>query len=448
MESVFKTVAENKLFEKGETIAVATSGGIDSICLLDFLNKNKKDFGVKIVAVNVDHQIRENSENDSRFVADFCKKIGVACYKFKVDVLSLAKEKKLGLEEAARIARYKVFDSLVKKGLADKIAIAHHQSDQAETVLLNIFRGAGLKGASGMEAKQGAYVRPFLNTSKVEIENYATQNELPHVEDQTNADSTYSRNFLRNQIMPLLKTKWNNIEKNLINFAKVCKQDDDYISSTISFDDILIENGTARIPLYKFATSDAVQNRLVRYAFAKLGLSKDIEKRHLNILKNLIANGENGSKISLPNKLKASLDYDELVLYVPKTKTKFVPKDFKTGKTNFENLTINIKKTAVFDVKKENCHTFDANKLPKDAKWRTRQNGDVFTKFGSGEKKLKDYFIDKKIPNAQRDNIPLLASGNEIYCVLGYEISDKVKVDEKTKKAYVINYHKLDNKQH
>ncbi|MBR4124067.1 MAG: tRNA lysidine(34) synthetase TilS [Clostridia bacterium] len=442
MERAKKTIVENKMFKKGDTVAVACSGGIDSMCLLHFLHANKKELGINVVAVNIDHQIRENSSNDSDFVANFCKENGITCYKFKVDALALAKEKKLGTEEAARIARYKIFDSLIKKNLADKIAIAHHQSDQAETILLNIFRGTGLKGASGMETMQGNYVRPLLNTSKVEIENYAKDNNLEHVEDQTNKDDTYSRNFIRNQVLPLIKTKWKNIEKNLINFANVCKQDDEYILSTISFDDILIEKNSVRIPLYKFVANDAVQNRLLRYAFAKLGLSKDIEKRHLKIIRDLVATGENGSKINLPNNLKASLDYDELMLYVPKQKKEFVPKDFKTGKTVFENFVVNIKKTNKFDLQAENTHIIDANKLPSDVKWRVRQTGDVFAKFGSGEKKLKDYFIDKKIPNLQRDQIPLLASGNEIYCVLCYEISDKVKTTKDTKKVYVIDYKK------
>ena len=145
----------------------------------------------------------------------------------------------------------------------------------------------------------------------------------------------------------------------------------------------------------------------------------------------------------MPNKIKASLEYDELVIFLPKPKKQFVPKDFKTGKTIFDNLIVTIKKTTKFDVKKQNCHVLDAKKLPKNVKWRTRQNGDMFCKFASGEKKLKDYFIDKKIPNTQREQIPLLASGNEIYCVLGYEISEKVKVDENTKTAYVIEYKKV-----
>lgn len=440
MESAKKLIKQENLLKKGEKIAVACSGGIDSMTLLHFLNSIKNEYDIEVVAVNVDHMIRRTSQEDSKFVADYCKKNNISCFKFKVDVLKLAESKKLGIEEAARIARYKVFDNLITKGLADKIAIAHHEEDQVETILLNIFRGSGLKGASGMEASQGNYIRPLLNTKKIEILQYANENNIPHVEDETNKDINYSRNFLRNKILPELRERWNNIDDNILNFSKICKQDDEYINKSINFDDILIDNHIARIPLYKFVSPDSIQNRILRYAFQKLGLSKDIEKRHLNILKNLIKNGENGTKINLPNKLKASLDYDELVLFLPDNKKEFVPKDFKLGKTSFENITITIKKTDKFSLNTTNTHIIDAKKLPNDVKWRARQNGDLFAKFGSGEKKLKAYFIDKKIPNLSRDRIPVLANENEVFCVLGYEISDKVKVDVNTKKVYVITY--------
>ena len=440
MESAKKTIYEEKMFKKGERVAVAVSGGIDSICLLHFLNNLKNELDIEIVAVNVDHQIRQASALDSKFVANFCKELGIPCYKFKVDVPKLASKKKMGLEETARVARYKIFESVISKGLANKIAIAHHQSDQVETVLLNIFRGAGLNGASGMDAVQGFYVRPLLNTSKKEILAYAEEHNLPYIEDETNKDNNYSRNFLRNVILPELESKWKNVDVNILNFAKICKQDNEYINKQINFDDILFENKTARIPLYKFVGPDSAQNRILLYAFRKLGLSKDIEKRHLTILKNLVQSGENGSKINLPNKIKASLDYDELVLFVPVPKKEFVPKDFKVGKTTFDRTIIDVKKSTKWNLNNPNCHLIDADKLPKDAKWRLRQNGDVFKKFASGEKKLKDYFIDKKIPTSTREQLPLLANETEVFCVLGYEISDKVKITENTKKVFIIEY--------
>ena len=443
MESTNNTINKFKMFKNGDKVAVACSGGIDSMCLLHYLFSNKKQWNIDVCAVNVDHQIRENSSDDSSFVENYCKENGILCYKFAINVPQLAKEQKNGLEETARTARYKIFETLLQKGIVNKIAIAHHQQDQVETILLNIFRGTGLKGASGMKEVQSGFIRPFLNTSKAEINCYAKENNIPFVTDQTNNDTTYSRNFLRLSILPQLRKYWKSIDSNIINFSKICKQDDEYILSTIDFDDIIFEANMARIPQRYFALPSSLQNRILKYAFEKLNLTKDIEKRHLDILKSLAKTGENGSKISLPNGLKASLEYDSLTIYVPKNNSKFCQKDFKTGKTVFENYAeVKIKKTNKFEINMQNIHIIDAKKLPKDAKWRTRQNGDVFTKFGSGEKKLKDYLIDKKIPNRLREQIPVLASENEIYCVLGYEISDKVKVDSSTKSVYVTEYKK------
>jgi tRNA(Ile)-lysidine synthase len=443
MESALKTIKSNKLFKTGDVVGVACSGGIDSMCLLHYLNSIKEDLDIDIVAVNIDHQIRPNSADDSAFVAEFCRKNHIRCYKFKVNAVEIAKEQKICLEEAARIARYKTFDALVEKGYVDKIAIAHHIQDQAETILLNIFRGAGLKGAGGMEVKQGNYVRPLLNTSKDEIYAYASLNGIEHIEDETNQNSEYSRNFLRNEIMPKIRQHWKNVDNNILSFSNICKQDDAYINSHISYDDIITEKNLVRIPLYEFAYSESVVNRILRYAFSHLNKLKDIERKHLDILKNLVQSGENGSKISLPNDIKASLEYDYLTISVTEKKEKFVPKDFKVGETVFENFgKIKIKKTSKFELGNANELVIDANKLPKSAKWRTREIGDKFTKFGSGEKKLKDYFIDAKVPNRIRGDIPVLADGKEILCVLGYEISDKVKIDKETKMAYVIKLEK------
>ena len=442
MDSVNNTIKQYNMFKKGDKVAVACSGGIDSMCLLHYLFANKRQWGIEVCAVNVDHQIRDNSADDSSFVESFCKTNGILCYKFAINVPQIAKEQKTGLEETARTARYKVFETLLQKGLASKIAIAHHQQDQVETVLLNIFRGTGLKGASGIKHVQNGFVRPFLNTSKAEINIYAKENNIEYVTDQTNNDEAYSRNFLRLNILPNLRKVWRNVDANIISFSKICKQDDDYILSTIDFDDIAFEQNLARIPQRYFALPNSVQNRVLKYAFEKLNLTKDIEKRHLDLLKSLVKSGENGSKISLPNGLKASLEYDALTIFAPKNNARFEQKDFKTGKTIFENCEVKIKKTSKIELNLPNCHIIDSKKLPKDAKWRTRQNGDVFAKFGCGEKKLKDYLIDKKVPNRIREQIPVLAYENQIFCVLGYEISDKVKVDQNTKSVYVIEYKK------
>lgn len=440
MQSVQKTINKYRMFKENEIVGVACSGGVDSISLLNFLNAIKDEYDIEVVAINVDHSIREESAEDSLFVQNFCKEKNIRCYKFKIDSVKIAKENKTSLEEGARIGRYGIFDSLLQRGIVDKIALGHHLQDQAETILLNIFRGSGLNGAKGMDFVRGKYIRPMLNTSKLEINQYAVENELPFVEDDSNFDETYSRNYLRHNIMPKLRMKWANLDKNIVDFGKICKEDDEYIKSQMMFDGIVEDRNVVRIPLSYFIYPTPIVNRMILNELEYLKASKDIEKKHLTIIKDMAKEAQNGVKINLPNSLTIHKEYDFLTISVKIPKPKLEPMDFRLGNFNLINFgSLTVRKTVNFNLV-EKAHLIDANKLPKGCVIRTRQDGDVFTKFGGGTKKLKDYFIDRKIPQRIRNEIPLICKDNEVYCILGIEISDKVKIDETTKSAYILTY--------
>ena len=250
---VLNLIKQKKMIKPGETIGVAVSGGVDSMSLLHFLNTQKEKLDIDIVAITVDHCLREQSLDDCMFVMNWCRKNGIYCHKFAVDASKIAEEKNIGIEQAAREARYGVFDALLKKGIVDKIALAHHVGDQAETILLHILRGAGLTGASGMEyIRDGVYIRPFLNVQKEDIIKYSLINDIDSVEDETNAESTFNRNFIRNQIMPLFKKRWPTVEQNLVNFGKSCKEDDEYIISQASLNALIVEKNMVKIPFVYF----------------------------------------------------------------------------------------------------------------------------------------------------------------------------------------------------
>ncbi|MBE5746124.1 MAG: tRNA lysidine(34) synthetase TilS [Clostridiales bacterium] len=438
MQSVHKLITSSKMFKAGDVVGVACSGGVDSMSLLHYLNSVKDEFDIEVVAINVDHSIRDNSAEDSAFVQTYCRENRIRCYKFKIDSIKISKEKKICLEEAARIGRYGVFDSLMQKEIVDKICLGHHMQDQAETILLNIFRGSGLNGASGMEVVRDGYLRPMLNTQKLEITQYASNNEVPFVEDDSNFDESYSRNYLRHIIMPKLRLRWYNLDKNIVDFGKICKEDDNYIKSQMFFDGIIRDQNLVRIPLSYFIYSAPIVNRMLLKELEYLKVNKDIEKKHLNIIEEMALEAKNGTKISLPNQITIHKEYDFIAISVKLPKPKLETIDFRLGTfklVNFGELTV--RKTTKFDII-NNSHLLDSEKLPKGCVIRTREEGDMFTKFGGGTKKLKDYFIDKKIPQRLRSEIPLICKDNEVYCILGVEISDKVKVDENTKSAYIL----------
>lgn len=440
-ESARRLIQRYNLIKSGEKIGVACSGGMDSMCLLHFLSSIKDEIGFSICVINVDHNLRETSKEDSEFVLNYCKQHDIAIYMYKVNAKKLAKDKGLSIESAAREMRYGIFNAIVNKGIVNKIALGHHESDQAETILLNIFRGAGLSGACGMEPmRDNRFIRPLLTTSKVDIRVYAEHNEVPYVEDETNANSDYSRNYVRNVVMPLIRSKWTNVDANIAQFGRLCKQDDEYIYSQINDNSIVYENNnTVKVPINYFAYPASIYTRVVRRALKNIGCAVDMEKKHYQIISGLALEGENGNRVTLPHKLKAIKEYN-YITFTNRAEDKIVPEyPFTKGTTDIKGFgAIEVYMLRKWQVG-EYDHLVDYNKIPKNAVWRSRKEGDMFTKFGGGTKSLKEYFIDKKVPTRLRDITPVLAVGNEILIVAGVEISDKVKIDENTKTAYGIN---------
>lgn len=439
MQSVLNTIKNDNLIKSGDIIGIAVSGGSDSMALLHYLHSIKDELDIGIVALHVDHSIRETSGNDADFVSAYCKEKGIRLFKTRIDVPSHAKQKSIGLEQSARECRYDFFASALEKGIVDKIALAHHADDQAETILMHILRGSGLSGAIGMTSKRDNYIRPMLNTTKQEILAYLNQNNISYVTDETNFDIDYNRNFIRNKVFPLLKQRYPFLATSLINFGKSCKEDSDYINSQIPLVGLIKEKHSIKIPLSYFINQPSIINRIIFTALKQINIVSDIERKHVEMIKELANDLENGSRIDLPNQLVASKEYEYITLTAKYTKMDKSEKVFKAGKFNFEEFgLITVKKTSDLD-HTHASHLLDANKIPKGTVWRYRKDGDTFTKFGSGKKKLKSYFIDKKIPARLRDSIPLLASGDEILLVLGYEISERVKIDDATKNAYAIS---------
>ena len=440
MENIESLIESQKLIKSGDRIGVAVSGGMDSMALLNQLHKLQEKFEFDLVAITVDHCLRDNSASDAFFVVNYCKELGIRAYKFKVDVNKLAIENNQSIETAAREARYGIFKSLIKKDIVDKIALAHHLEDQAETVLLHILRGAGVAGAKGMQTmSENIYIRPMLKTSKNEIKKYINYYDIPYVQDETNFSSDFSRNYIRNIIMPKIYEKWPNASVALNNFAAACKEDDEYIQSQIIDDAIFRESKkVVKIPTTYFLNSPAITSRMIFKAFKKIGIEKDIERKHIDLIRALAISGQNGNKIKLPMDITVCKEYDFITLTNEQKEKKVGSWSFKCGTIDFNNFgKLTVKRAKELTINLDEL-IIDGKKLPKDIEWRYRREGDVITKFGGGTQKLKTYLVQKKIPLRQRDDIPVLASLNEVFVVAGVGISEKVKIDENTKTAYII----------
>ena len=412
------------LFEKGDVVAVALSGGRDSVCLFDLLLKNAAALGITVKAVNVDHGIRgERSQEDSAFVARLCEKKGVELFFRRYDCLKYALENGLGQEEAARKLRYECFAEAKESGFCDKIATAHHLSDNAETVLFNLFRGTSV--ARGIAKERAYIVRPLLGATRDEIDAYALENGLEFVEDETNDLTDYSRNYVRLKIIPAIKERFPQFEKAIGRLSEISESEDAFLNGLA--EKAVKEKGdclsvSADEPECIFARACVI-------ALNRSGVVKDYEKTHIDALKGL-RNACNGAEISLPQGLKAIREYGEITFYrrslVAKSET-----PYGEGEFNIRGVSVRIGAAVAGEGK---TLFFDGDKMPSDAVLRTRRSGDLFEKFGGGTKKLNDYFTDVKIPKRARDRVPLVCSGKRVLIVCGKEIADEIKTTEKTKK--------------
>lgn len=415
----------------GKTVAVAVSGGADSMALLHFTANFCKRFNIKAVALNVEHGIRgENSLRDTAFVKDYCEKNGIPLLEYKVDVPKKAKTDKIPLEQAARILRYECFFDAVKKGKCDAVLTAHHSSDNLESVLFNLFRGTGVKGLTGIRDYKNVIYRPFIKVSKAEIAEYIKQNNIPFVDDETNFCIDYTRNFLRLNVIPKIKEIFPEAEKSVLRLTETLKTEDEFLSA-------LAEKAVSRHgDGYGIATDTpkAVMARAVIIALKNLGLSRDYEKIHVDDVCAL-SEKENGKTVSLPLDIKAAREYDKITLFKDLTcdeNDTAIP--FTTGLHALDGRTIAVspcENVSGEDLKKG--FYADIDKIPDGAVIRFRRKGDKFKKFGGGTKSLADYFTDKKIPLKDRNGILLVANGSDVLIINGVAVSDKVKVDKDTK---------------
>lgn len=406
--------------------ALAVSGGVDSMVMLHKFAAMSPRPNFFVVTVN--HGLREQAAADCQFVADYCDKLGVSCRIVGVDVPAYCAEHKVSVETGARILRYEVLGSLD----ADFVCLAHNADDNAETVLMHILRGSGAKGATGIRARNGKYLRPILDMTRQQIEQYAVENSVPYVNDLTNGDTAYARNFIRHKVLPLL-TELNPAAKaNLLRFADNVGQDDEFIDSIADISAVVFDKGSAKVPKQLLAQPAPVAYRVLNKVFCQLGVFYDIEKTHLEQIVALAANF-GGKSVNLPFNLVATNDYDCITIRQNEaTMAQSFEIPFAVG-----TIQTPLGVVEVSTEPSDGALRFDLNKLPKNCVFRTKRQGDVFTKFGGGTKPLRKYLIDRKIPSRQRDSLLLVASGNEILVICGVEIADSVKLDDGVQPYYI-----------
>ncbi len=406
------------------------------MALLHYMLSVKEKFHVTVIALNVEHGIRgKSSLSDTEFCKNYCQKLGVSLLCYSVDAIKTAKEKKLSVEQAARLLRYECFFDAINSNKCDKIATAHHLSDNFESVLFNLFRGTGMSGASGITKNyQNKIIRPFLSVSREEIDEYIAAYSIPFVTDQTNFSTDYTRNALRLKVIPQIKEIFPKAEKSMERFTEILSLENDYLDE-VSKKALSFNNSRAEIAI---PVHPAIFNRAAVLALKSLGIEKDYEKTHIDGAYSLIKK-DNGSIINLPQDVCAAREYDKIVFYKNQAEN-FSKLPFSVGKHEFADKPLSIIELTAPPENLKNGFYGDGDKIPKTAVIRTKKEGDIFTKFGGGTKSLGDYLTDLKIPKRERENLPVLADGNTVLLIFGVALSDKIKVDKSTKKVLQFLY--------
>ena len=464
LDKVLNTIRQHNLISQGDSIVVGVSGGPDSVCLLHVLHRLADELSIKIYAVHINHMLRgSESEDDQEYVEQLCKTLSIHLHKKSYDILRISKEKKISLEEAGREARYREFESFAESVGASKIAVAHNKNDQAETVLLNIVRGAGLEGLRGMEYKRGNIIRPLLDVKREEIEAYCAENNLKPRTDSTNLKDIYTRNKIRLDIIPYISKKLDtDFVESICSMSEILREDNDFLQQAAydAYKQCITLESRERVNLdvkKLISFHPALLARVIRHAIKHVkGDLKGIESIHVKSVKELAINGRTGAQIHLPENLRAEKSYNTLSIYCRDDQE--VCSDFEAelkipGKVCFDeegfSITASLEETAGNSARYSKVPNssyeqfFDYDKLKGGIYIRNRKNGDIFKPYGAkGSKKLKEYFIDNKIPRHLRDRIPLIAQGSNIVWIIGYKISDKFKVTENTKNVLKLVFEK------
>ena len=308
-EKVIETIKKYNLIESGDKIVLGVSGGPDSISMLNILKEIKNEFQFEIYVAHINHMIRAEAVEDEKYVQDYCTKNNIECFIKRIDVQEIANTKKIGTEEAGRKVRYDFFEEVMQKVGANKIGIAHNKNDKIETIIMNLLRGSGLSGLKGIEPiRDNKYIRPLIECGRQEIEQYCEENKLQPRIDKTNFENEYTRNKIRNIVIPYVQKEFNpNIIKTLDRLAQVATEESDFVElqTQKSYEKILVERTEKQITLKlkEFNQQEKViKNRIILLAVKELmGSTQGIEKIHIEDIIKLCDNNV-GNKFLTPNK--------------------------------------------------------------------------------------------------------------------------------------------------
>ena len=462
-EKILQTIKKFDMLSFNDRVLIGVSGGPDSVTLLNVLLSFKKKYNLSFFIAHLDHMLRgEESDKDVNFVKNLAQELGLYCEVKSCNLKKIAQKEHLTLEEAAREYRYKFYLETAKKIKANKIALGHNADDQAETILMRFLRGSGLEGLMGIPPVRDKIIRPLIECSREEIEEYCQEHKIGYRIDSSNKEVIYFRNKIRLELLPLLSKDYNkNIKDITLRLRNIVSEVSAYLDQETEF---FFKKVAKRenlekviIDLKKFTSlHPALKRRIIRKSIkvVKGDLYSISFKHNSEILK--LTEFQLGEKeIYLPGDLRVNKIYNKIIIYkkrISKNQIEEIPATWEyniliPGKTEIKSLNIeveikildsaDIKPSLYLKRKKSKREFIDYNKVKLPFKLRNRRSGDKFCPLKmKGFKKVKDIFIDNKIPKSHRDLITLLVDGEDkIIWIVGMRLDNRVKVDSNTKKV-------------
>ena len=494
-ERILAYIRRYHMVEEGDLICVGLSGGADSLCLLVILQELSEELGIRLQAVHVNHGLRgEESDQDQAFTERLCREREIPLFVYARRVGEIARELGVGTEEAGRLVRQQIYLQCMQEHGSTKIALAHHQNDLAETLLFHLARGTSLRGLGAIRPVSGFLIRPLLCVSRGELEQELRSRGMTWRTDSTNLQDQYTRNCIRHHLIPSLVDEVNaQAVAHMAQAAGDLAQADDFLREEARRrmqELVREEKGGICLSEDFCKLPDILQGYLVVECLERLeGSRKDLTRTHVGLVKQL-ADRQTGKCISLPGGITGVREYGGIFLgresadrgrastagFPPAELLADSPVEIKLseevllagelvemplGQGQLFCRLLNLERMEEAENNQQDQQEYpgkaepipEGGKIPqkKYTKWldydkmktglvvRTRKAGDYLVVNSSGgRKKLKDYLIDQKIPRRERDSIPLLASGSEIYWVAGYRISESCKVDRDTRQVLYI----------
>ena len=466
---------KNNYIEAGDGILAGVSGGADSVCLLLLLHRLQEEIPFTLAAAHVNHGIRgESAGRDQKFVEELCAGLGIPCYVETQNVPALAAMWHKSEEEAGREVRYRFFKRLCREHGFQKAAVAHNRDDNMETVLHNLFRGTGIDGMTGIPSDRPGLIRPLLPFSRVQIETYLKQRNQSFCTDESNADLHYTRNKIRNLVMPAVRQINARAEEHILEFGSQAAEIADYLnrqsrSALLRYTGqpapILPgreeESGTVLLTEPLRQEHPVIQKRVIReWIFRLAGQAKDISAVHVELVLELWEK-QTGRQVSLPYRLTARRSYDGIVLEKTSDQAAEDPKIETVGQEEIRIPDLSDGRPFVCDLhgnrfilqikcekiqnlpQKMYTKWLDYDKIERPLAIRYPCKNDYLVINEAGDrKKLRRYLIDEKIPAEERACLPVLADGSHILWVIGHRISAYYRITKETHRVLEVQWKK------